>query len=51
MVKTCTALLPPLEQPRSPEVPFGVWAETLALPDAVINPLVTVTCILVELNT
>src|SRR3954454_12685063 len=51
MVKTCVALSPPLEQPRSPEVPLGVWAETLALPAAVINPLVMVTCILVLLKT
>ena len=51
MLRTSTALLPPLSQPRLPVVPSGVCAETLALPAALISPLVTVTCIFVLLRT
>ena len=37
-------LVPPLEQPKSPEVPLGVLTVTLAVPGAVIKAVVMVTC-------
>ena len=33
-VKTCPRLVPPLEQPRSPVLPAGVFTTTLKLPGA-----------------
>ena len=37
-------LVPPLEQPRSPEFPLGVLTFTVAVPGAEITAVVTVTC-------
>jgi hypothetical protein len=44
IVKTRALLVPPLEQPRSPEVPLGVLTVTLAVPGAEIKTVVIVTC-------
>jgi hypothetical protein len=44
MVKTKAPLVPPLEQPKSPEFPLGVFTVTLAVPGAEITAVVTVTC-------
>jgi hypothetical protein len=43
-VKTRAWLVPPLEQPRSLEFPLGVWAVTLAAPEAEITDVVIVAC-------
>ena len=37
-------LVPPLEQPRSPEVPLGVFTVTLAVPGAEIRLVGIVAC-------
>ena len=42
-VRTCSLLVPPLEQPRSPVVPGGVFTTTLKLPGAGIMEDVMVT--------
>ena len=44
IVKRTVWLVPPLEQPRSPEVPLGVFTVTLAVPGAEIKAVVIVTC-------
>ena len=44
IVKTRALLVPPLEQPRSPEFPLGVLTFTLAVPGADITAVVIVTC-------
>jgi len=44
MVKDRALLVPPLVQPKSPEVPLGVLTVTLAVPGAVITVVVSVTC-------
>jgi hypothetical protein len=44
-VKTCVLLVPPLEQPTSPEFPAGVCTTTLKLPTAGIMDDVIVTVI------
>ncbi len=44
MVKERALLVPPLLQPKSPEVPLGVLTVTLAVPGAVIEAVVRVTC-------
>src|SRR5450631_2539291 len=44
MVRTRAPLVPPLLQPRSPEVPLGVVTFTLAVPGAAITAVVMVTC-------
>jgi hypothetical protein len=42
-VRTCPLLVPPLEQPRSPVVPAGVWTRAVKLPGAGIMEDVIVT--------
>ena len=42
-VRTCSLLVPPLEQPRSPVVPGGVFTTTLKVPGAGIREDVIVT--------
>lgn len=37
-------LVPPLVQPRLPELPLGVLIVTLAVPGPVMNAVVSVTC-------
>jgi hypothetical protein len=44
-------LVPPLEQPKSPEFPLGVWTVTAAVPGAEITEVVRVTCSCVLLVT
>jgi hypothetical protein len=44
MVKTRGLLVPPLEQPRVPEVPPGVLTVTLVVPGPEITAVVIVTC-------
>lgn len=44
MVNTRALLVPPLEQPRLPELPLGVLTVTLAVPGAEIVSVVIVTC-------
>jgi len=44
-------LVPPLEQPKSPEFPLGVLTVTLAVPGAEITAVVIVTCNCVLLAT
>ncbi len=44
MVKVWARLVPPLVQPRSPEVPLGVFTVTLAVPGPVINVVGRVAC-------
>jgi len=51
MVKTSAWLVPPLEQPKSAELPAGVWTVTLAVPGAEIKEFVIVTCNVVPLVT
>lgn len=51
MVKDRALLVPPLLQPKSPEVPLGVFTVTLAVPGAVIKAVVRVTCSWVGLVT
>ena len=51
MVKVSAWLVPPLEQPRLPEFPAGVWTVTLAVPGAEIKEFVIVTCSVVLLVT
>jgi hypothetical protein len=41
-VRTCPLLVPPLEQPRSPVVPAGVFTVTLKFPGAEIIDDITV---------
>jgi hypothetical protein len=43
-VKVRVLLVPPLVQPRLPEVPLGVLTFTLAVPGAEITAVVSVTC-------
>jgi hypothetical protein len=44
MVNVREWLVPPLVQPRSPEVPLGVLMATLAVPGPVMTAVVSVTC-------
>ncbi len=44
MVKGSEELLPPLLQPRSPELPLGVFTATLAVPGAETMAVVIVAC-------
>ena len=44
MVKTRAPLVPPLVQPKSPEIPLGVLTVTLAVPGAEISAAVIVIC-------
>lgn len=44
MVKGSEELLPPLLQPRSPELPLGVFTATLAVPAAEMTVVVIVAC-------
>jgi hypothetical protein len=44
IVKAKALLVPPLVQPKSPEVPLGVLTVTVAVPGAVITTEVRVTC-------
>lgn len=44
-------LVPPLLQPKSPELPLGVLTVTLAVPGAEITAVVIVTCNCVLLMT
>lgn len=44
IVKTRLLLVPPLEQPISPEFPLGVLTFTTAVPGAEIAPVVIVAC-------
>jgi len=44
MVKTRALLVPPLLQPRFPEVPLGVLTFTLAVPVAEITAVVIMVC-------
>ena len=44
IVKAKALLVPPLVQPKSPEVPLGVLTVTLTLPGAEITAGVIVTC-------
>ena len=44
IVRTRVPLVPPLVQPRSPELPLGVLTATFAVPGPEINSVVIVTC-------
>jgi hypothetical protein len=44
IVKRTAWLVPPLEHPRSPEVPLGVFTVTLAVPGAEIRLVGIVAC-------
>ena len=44
MVSVSALLVPPLVQPRSPELPLGVLTVTLAVPEPEITSVVIVTC-------
>jgi hypothetical protein len=44
IVRTRGLLVPPLEQPRSPEFPLGVLTVTFAVPGAGITAVVIVAC-------
>lgn len=36
--------MPPLQHPKSPELPLGVFTVTLAVPGAAMTAVVSVTC-------